>query len=43
MKEVATFEQNITHWVKKLKEALEHSDKDTLLSIGKLNATRIIL
>jgi hypothetical protein len=43
MKEVPPFDQNITLWVKKLKDALQFTGQDALVKIGKLSAVRLNL
>jgi hypothetical protein len=36
MKEIPPFDQNITHWVKKLKDALQLTSQDAVVKIQKL-------
>jgi hypothetical protein len=42
MKEVPPFDQNITHWVKKLKDALRLTSKDAKVRIRELSAARLL-
>ena len=42
MKEVPPFDQNITHWVKKLKDALQLTSQDAVVKIQKLKQARFL-
>jgi hypothetical protein len=42
MKEEATFDQNITHWVKKLKDAIQFTNHEATVRIGKLSAAKLL-
>ena len=42
MKEVPPFDQNITHWVKKLKDALQLTSKDAVVRIHEMKSAKFL-